>query len=626
MLQNIRDNARGVGAIIMLGLLIIAFAIWGIDFQFGANQPVVTVNGKEVSNNLIANAYQQQIQRFQEFYPNGIPDVAQEELKQNVIDSFVRSELLNQHVVEQGYALSNASVMDAIRDLPAFQLDGKFSTTQFDFRARTAGMTQDGLFNEFRDSMLLQQLSNGFVNSSFITPAEAMLRGRLESEQRTIRELRVPVSTLISTVTLDDNAIADDYEFNNDDYLTEEMVRIDYIELDPAKLGERVDISDEALQQRYEQGVDADEYSSPEQRNARHILVAINDDRDDETARSEASALRDRILAGEEFASLASEYSDDAGSKPAGGELGWNNGEGYVGPFRDALFSMTEDQISEPIKTRFGYHIIKVEGIRGNEPKPFEDVRDQIEAELRNDAALDRLSELVIELDELVYDIDDSLTTAAEEAEVEVQQLPWFTRASGTGIATYPEVRDAAFSEQVLNDRLNSTSINLDGKIVYLRLNDHRPSRTMTLEEVSPRIEMRLRREAASQQALVLGNDLLAKLNSGSSIDTVAGEVDLSAGELKTVARLEQSLPIEARNELFATDYEEGRYSYGGVALPNGDFFLFELHGVETGEPLNAAAAQDVARANANSELAAYIASLREAADVEVRPDQLITR
>ncbi len=626
MLQNIRDNARGFGAILMLGLLILAFAIWGIDFQFGANQPVVKVNGKEVSNSLIANSYNQQIQRFQEFYPNGIPDVTQAELKQNVIDSFVRNEVLTQHVAEEGYHVSDDKVMQAIQELPAFQLDGKFNAAQFEFLARRNGLSSDGLFNDFRKSMVLQQLSEGFVNSSFVTSDEARLRGRLESEIRTVREMRILASSLLADITIEDSAIETDYELNQDEYLTREMVSIDYIELDPKVMAETVTVSEEDLRARYDTGVDLDEYSSPEQRNARHILVAVNDDRDDAAARSQAQALRDRIIAGEDFAELAKEFSDDAGSKPAGGELGWNSGGGYVGPFRDALFSMTQDQISEPIKTRFGYHIIRAEGVRGSEPKPFEEVRDQILSELREGAALDKLSALVDELDEIVYDIDDSLGSAAEAAGVEVQQVPFFTRENGTGIATFPAVREVAYSQQVLSDKLNSNSIQLEDKYVYIRLNEHRPSRLMTLEEVRPRIEARLKRERAADQVSALGSDLVTRLNEGAAIEEVAASADLVLGETKEISRLDRSLPPPAISAVFATSIEGGSSAHGGVELPNGDYYIYELQRIDPGDSLSATQVQDVARANANMELAAYIASLRELADIEVRADALKTQ
>ncbi len=626
MLQNIRDNASGFGALLMLGLLILAFAIWGIDFQFGANQPVAKVNGEEVANFQIANAYNQQIQRFQEFYPNGIPELTQTELKNNVIDTFVRNELLYQHVKKEGYSVSDDKVMGFINDIDAFKLDGRFDAAQFEFLANRNGMSSDGLFNDFRKSMMLQQLSDGFVASSFLTKDEALMRGKLESESRTVRELRIPVAKLLSEVTVEESAIQADYEFNQADYLTEEMVKIDYLELDPAIIATTVTVSEEDMRRRYEDGLAADEYASPEQRNGRHILIAVNDDRDDATARAEAQALRDRIMAGEDFAELAREYSDDAGSKPSGGELGWNSGEGYVGPFRDALFSMTADQVSEPIKTRFGYHIIRAEGIRGDEPKSFEEVRARIEAELREGAALDRLSDLVNELDEVVYDIDDSLGSAAEEAGVEVQQSAWFGRNNGTGIATYPAVRDAAFSQQVLNDKLNSNSVNLDGKFVYLRINDHRPARAMTLDEVRPRIEARLKSEMASEQTAVLGADILAKLNAGTSIEEAADLENLTVSEVKEISRLDQSLAAPAKRSVFAATLDGDNPAYGGASLPNGDYYVYELQSIKAGTVLDEAQIEDVARANANMELAAYIASLREQADIVINSDALRTQ
>ena len=336
--------------------------------------------------------------------------------------------------------------------------------------------------------------------------------------------------------------------------------------------------------------------------------------------------MRDRIIAGEDFAELAKEYSDDAGSKPSGGELGWSSGEGYVGPFRDALFSMTTDQVSEPIKTRFGYHVIRAEGVRGNEPKSFEEVRTRIEAELREGAALDKLSDLVNEIDEVVYDIDDSLSSAAEVAGVEVQQATWFSRNGGAGIATFPAVREVAFSQQVLNDKLNSNSIELEGKFVYLRLNEHRPARTMTLDEVRPRIEARLKSVLASEQTAALGADMLSKVTTGVSVEEVAELENLTVSEAKEISRLDQSLAASAKRALFAATISGEEPVYGGVSLPNGDYYLYELQSVEEGAALDTAQIEDIARANANMELAAYIASLRELADVEIKADQLRTQ
>lgn len=625
MLQNIRDNARGFGALLMLGLLILAFAVWGIDFQFGANTPVVQVNGEEVPNNQLANAYNQQIQRYQQVYPGGIPELTQAELKNNVIESFVRNELLTQHMADEGYQVSDAKVWESIRDMPGFQADGEFNIDQFAFIAQRNGLSEDGLFRELRKNLVLQQLTNSLMESAFVTPDEARLRGSLEKENRYIREMRLTASGLMKDIEVDAEAIAAEYELNQSNYTTEERVTVEYIELDPVKIAEGIEVSDEVLRALYDEGVSAGNFSRPEERNARHVLISTGT-RDDAAALSEAQAVRARIIAGEDFATVAEETSDDAGTKINGGSLGWSDGAGFVGPFRDALNSMTVDQISEPIKTRFGYHIIKVDGIRGNDAMPFEEARESLSSEYRANEARDRMNDLVNEIDDVVYEIDDSLVSAAEVAGVEIQTSPSFGRNSGGGIAGYPAVRDAAFSDPVLVQKLNSTSIELDGKFVYLRNKAHAPSRTMSLEEVSLRIETLIKQRMAAEQAAVQGAQVVAELQGGADLATVAADNELTLSEELSLQRIDRGLPAEAIEAIFAQDRPaQDEVIYDGVKLTSGDYLIYALSKVEAGDPLDEAQADNYSNALANIEFAAYIANLREKASVVVKADQLKT-
>ncbi|NNF17227.1 MAG: hypothetical protein HKN70_10795, partial [Gammaproteobacteria bacterium] len=431
MLQKIRDNATSGFAFIMLGLLILAFAVWGIDFQFGGSQVIVEVDGEEVPSYQIVNAYNQQIQQFQQFYPNGIPELQQEQLKQRVVESFVRNQLLLSHTTGAGYGMPDDKVRDAIRSTPGFQVDGKFNAASFEYAANRGGFSPEGLYNEFRQSLVMQQLAQGLTETAFVTKEDIRTRGALERETRTVRTVRIAASDLLDEVEIDPAEVQSTYEFNQAEYMTEEKVRLDYIELDPEKIADTFEIDDGELQDRYTAGVETGEFSRPETRNGRHILIAVDADTTEEQARTEAEALRERIMAGEDFAELAKEFSDDAGSKPQGGELGWNTRDAYVGPFADAMFSMAVDDVSEPIKTRYGFHIIRLEGVRGNENQPFEEVRDQLVEELKNDRARAELTELMSELDELVYDVDDSLADAAAAAGVEIQQSDWITRSGG---------------------------------------------------------------------------------------------------------------------------------------------------------------------------------------------------
>ena len=491
MLQKIRDKASGALVIFMLGLLILAFAVWGIDFQGGANANVLEVNGEEIPAYRVVNAYNQQVQNLQQYYPDGIPDLQQERIKDSVMESFVRSELLTQHAREAGFGASDQSVWDGIRSSPNFQIDGQFNLDQFKFLAASNNFSADGLFNEFRKSRIIEQVAKGLSDSAFVTSAEITQRGKLERENRTYRSMTLKAGSLLPEVTTDDAMIQAEYDLNQSDYFTEESVRVNYIEIDPTKISENIEVTEDALRERYETGLGNNEFDQEQTRKARHILIAESDRSEDE-ARSLAADLRARVLAGEDFAELASEYSDDAGSKILGGELDWSARDAFVGPFSDALFSMVDGDVSEPIKSRYGYHVIRLEGVRGDAVKPFEEVRNSLTASLKSNLVLDELNNIISDVDDAAYDSDENLTVAAEIAGVEVQESPWFSRLGGSGIAVNADNRSVAFSGQILTDKLNSNSIKVDDKYYYLHLNEYRPSVQMPIDEVRARIRSKL--------------------------------------------------------------------------------------------------------------------------------------
>ncbi|NNF15089.1 MAG: hypothetical protein HKN70_00005, partial [Gammaproteobacteria bacterium] len=233
------------------------------------------------------------------------------------------------------------------------------------------------------------------------------------------------------------------------------------------------------------------------------------------------------------------------------------------------------------------------------------------------------LTELMSELDELVYDVDDSLADAAAAAGVEIQQSDWITRSGGTGIGSSAAVRDIAFSTEVLNDGLNSNAIEVDEKVVYVRLNEHRPAQLMTLDEVRPRIVNELKTRLAGEKATEIGTEQLTLLNNGNGIEEVALALDLEVSEERSIQRSDRELPAEAVTEIFAADKPGDTPVHGGASASNGDYVLFELNSVAAGDPLDDAQVEELVRAVANMEFAAYIAALREKAKVVTRPELL---
>jgi peptidyl-prolyl cis-trans isomerase D len=475
-------------------------------------------------------------------------------------------------------------------------------------------------------------LQSGIQNSAFITEPELKRAVAIRDEQRQLAYLTIPAKNYIARAKVTDKEIAAYYKAHADQFMTAEKVSLDYVELDQAQLAKDIKPTEADLQAAYQQQIA--NFQQQETREAQHILIAVsgNDPKADAAAKAKAEDILKQLKAGADFGKLAAKYSDDPGSAKNGGDLGWVSKGEMVKPFEDALFGIKKvGDIVGPIRSKYGYHIIKLEGIRAGKTKPFSEVRAQLAAGYAQKKAEDEYYALGDQLANLAYEHPDSLDTVSKQLNLPINTVSDVTHDTGTGIAANPAVRKAAFSEGVLNQGLNSEPIQLGpNHVVVIRVKGHTPSEQKPLSEVRPEIAKLLQQQEAEKQASQVAADVMAALKAGQEPAKVARKYSAKLVPAKYVERHDNSVPAALLTAAFAAVHPDAkRPVIESVALADGDQAVFILSDVKPGDLASMdkqhsqMSTRDLMRANGQAEFAAYLANLHQHAKIKINRDNM---
>ncbi|HSG65318.1 MAG TPA: SurA N-terminal domain-containing protein, partial [Gammaproteobacteria bacterium] len=421
MLKQLREGVGRWIAGVILALIAVTFIFWGIDFNMAVPTFAARVNGEEIPLADFDRALQIQQAELADLYRVEFTEDVQRELRRTVIERLVRNEALLQRVDAAGYGVTDAQVMAAIRNRTEFQVDGEFSMDLYRARLLSQGIPPTAFEAMQREQLELIELQTGIANSAFYTPAEYRRYIELSRQQREIGYASFPAAAFAERVEVTDEQVAEYYDTNRSQYMTEESVDLEYIELLASDLASSVEVTEEALREYYEQ--EQSRFTTEEQRRARHILFTGDD------AEQRAQSALERSNAGEDFAALAMELSDDPGTQSQGGDLGWIGRGLLVGPFEDALFEMEVGAVVGPVETNFGHHLIKLEELRAGEVQPFEQVRDELVEEFRQSQSDQAFYARATELAERAFDAYDELATVATQLELPLESFMGFTRS-----------------------------------------------------------------------------------------------------------------------------------------------------------------------------------------------------
>ena len=602
MLQSIRDRSKSWGAKIIIGAVVVTMAMFGVDSLVtlftGSPDDVAEVNGQTITRQQVEMNVQRAIRSGQ------VPPEQERALRNQVLDELITDALLDSYAEDGGLYLSEGQLDQLIVTLPEFQdQNGRFSSDLFRNRLASAGYSPTSFREELKADMQRQQLQQGLAFSDFTLDSERERLGELQRQTRSFRYHLLSEADLETPPQVSEEQLEAYYAENADNYQRPEQVRIEYVIIDREEMAAEYDIDEQQLRDAYaERGRDAE-------RRVSHIMVTFNGERSRDEAEARLEEVQARLDAGDEFAELAEEYSDDTSTSEAGGDLGTVSRGFFDDAFEEAAFSLGEGETSGIVESGNGLHLIRVTEL---DMPSFEAMRD----ELQRDAAL---SEVTDDFNRRVQQlIDDSfaaddLQSVADDIDLELHTTDWVSRDAADGVLSEPGVMDAAFSDDVLVEGFNSEVIELDDdRRMVLRVAEHRDATLLELDEVRERVEAsvsaNLRREALRE----LAEEQIAALRDGD-------ELDLDWQTVEAAGRQSGAAPRAVIQAAFRLPRPDGETRYGHV-LDGDQVAIIALDEVASGEvdaEVDGFVTQMAERLRAQAAIQGLLEYLRSTAEIE---------
>ncbi len=634
MLQSIRERAQGWFATVVFGLLLIPFALWGVNWYVRDRSEIVVakVNGTKVRLQEYERAYQEQ-RRYMQTLLSDSSLLDGKFLKQQTVDKLVNDRLLESATEHHGLRIGDGDLVGAIQLFPAFQQDGKFVPQLYENRLRDLGLSPTGFEERMRVDLATEQLHQGVSDTNFVTQAAIEAVEKLKGQRRDVVFATVAAEPLKSQIVPTDAEIEDYYQRNSARFMSPEMVKLAYVELSADELGKQVAVDEQALKEHYENNKAT--YSTPEERSANHILVHVKQDakpEEVEAARKLAEGYLNDAKAGKSFEEIAMQNSDDVGSKAEGGKTGFFPRGVMAREFEDAAFSMQPGELRGPIRTEFGWHVIRLNEIKPASSKTFEEARADVEAALRKEQAEKRFFDMADQLSTLTYENSDSLEPAAKALGLTVKETDFVARTGGQGMFANPKVVEAAFSSEVITERLNSQPVEIaPTHTVVMRLLEHKPSALRALPEVRTEVVTLVTAEIAKRKAEERGKALLERLAKGEKREALAQSEQLAWTEVTGATRDDDTKLSRAVGRLaFRIPYTTpGEVRYDGLSLGTGDYVIVGITGIaepdlsKPDEEKRKVERESLFANYANNDWRDYLAALKAEAKVTTYTDKL---
>ncbi len=636
MLGYIRESVQGWIAWAIVILLIIPFALWGINEYFGSGGSLVVanVNGEEITQQAYQREFYQQRDRMREMFGDQFnPSLMDPQIKKKALDDIINREVIIQTADQAGYRISDDFLVQTIQSFDAFKESGEFSNNLYKQQLTSQGESPATFEYRMQRAMLSQQMYSGVAATPVVTKHDVDYLLKLQEQSRDIGYMVLKADSFKQEADATEEAIKQFYDQHNEQYMTPEMVSLQYLELNVSDLTTDQQPSDEELKQFYDERSNL--YVIPEERRTRHILVNVDASATEEqiqAAKTKANELRKKISEGADFEKLAKENSDDPGSAQLGGDIGFFGKDSLDPAYEEAMFKLKVGEVSEPVLSAFGYHIIKLEEIREAQAKPFEEVKSTLIAEYQQGVAERKFFELSEKLTNLAYEVPDTLEDAAGATGLQVKTTDLFPRTGGTGIAANPKVSTAAFSDEVLKQGYNSEPIGVgENHVVVIRVKDHQEAKLKPFDEVKNAIKVQLVNEKAQQRAEQQGLNIIEQLAKGEATAEAAAKIVnvewKKAGELK---RTDRSIDGKIVQQAFKmTKPQEGKTSFSGVVLASGDYAVIGVNKVTDGdvasieEPKRQTLVRNIAGIRGEAAFVNLLQSLKNNSSIVIQEDNL---
>ena len=618
MLEKIRDGSQGVVAKTILGVVILSFALAGIGSYLGGSSDVASaiVNGQPISSAQLDQEFQRDRARLEQQFGQMFQSIANNEsymngVRKGALDRLIARELIKQTAAKMDIRVGDEEIKQAIRDDENFHIDGKFDNNRYLTAIARARYRVEQYRELVRSEMIQNQLVSSISNTDFTLKNEAQLIAQLEQQSRDIRLIEINASNFVADITINDEQVSTYYDLNNSRFMNTEQVSLKYIDLKVSDLKAKVTIDPQLVQAAYDENVE--QYKTAERRKLSHILIEFGDD--EVAAKALAEATLAKINSGSDFSELAKEVSQDSFSAQNGGDLDWVELGVMEASFNDVAFALALNETSNIVRTEFGFHLIKATEISAVTTRAFADVKDSIEQELLVDEAKELFYELQQQLADLAFEVPENLDEAAIALDVKVKETVLFARFSAPASVNFPDVINAAFSEAVLGEGINSDVIEINSDhLIVVRLKQHHPSEVKAFADVKAQIVAMLKQEKAQELAQDKAQEYFDAWQAGTDV-TGATVTDKLA-----VLRSDKTLDSAIVTATFK------------LAKPSSDTKSIELVTTRNGQAIiklvGVSDASDVSeevlsvterlnRANSSSTINAFIESLKKSSDIQ---------
>jgi peptidyl-prolyl cis-trans isomerase D len=588
MLQDIRKNSQGTVAKIIVGLIVVVFALFGVESivgGIGGEPEIATVNGEEISQSGFLRAVEgKRRQIMSQMGDKADPDLIDEALlRSSVLEGMINEEILVQDSDAKGLFVSEMAVDDYIRGIEQFQVDGQFSNEQLQMLLRNAGLTLQSYRDSLKSQFVLGQSRSGLIASAFVLENETDEIIALDRQTRSFGMATVYKSDYKDSIVVTDDEVSAFYELNKNNYMKPENVEVSYLVLDRTDLEKDINIDDADLKKLYES--EKQDYQGDEQRGASHILVKIDDKSSDTQALEKIKEVQAKLKAGESFASLAKQYSDDEGSVQNGGSLGLSSKGVYVSDFEAALFTLAVGEVSKPVKTEFGYHLIRLDQIEANDVPSFDEMKELLESRLLKQKVDDIYAQMAERLSDISYSSPD-LDEAAEVLGLEVRSLVGVSAETKNLLFSNRKVQKALFSNELVAEKHNSELIEVeDGKSLVFRVESYQAETIQPLVDVKDVIRNTLKLGKSSEFAQNAGLSFIERLKSGELAVDVSDNMGLNWKEYNDIRRDNVMLNREVITKIFTMSKNKvDQDQWFSFTVSGGDYTVVRLSKVLEGD------------------------------------------
>ncbi|MCE3252946.1 MAG: peptidylprolyl isomerase [Cellvibrio sp.] len=581
MLQHLRDNSRGVISFILIGFLVIIFALTGVEALFNwdtsANQ-AAKVNGEPVTEMDVARAISMQKQQMLNTYGDQIPAefLTDEYLRKPVIENLVQRMVLSQAAGKSGMTIGNTYLGEQIASAPQFKNEaGAFDNDRYQQVLRNMGYTHSTYSKILSDEIVINQLQAGISATAFTTPFQLDDVVALSFQSRDLGYVILPAAKVRESIQVETAEIQAYYDANQQMFTSEEQIAVDFITLSVTDLMKNITVTEEQVRKQYEQNLSS--FVATPERQAAHILVeGENQDK--------IKTVTDKLAAGEDFAALAKEFSDDSGSKEQGGDLGFTKGDAFPAEFEAALAKLKVGEVSAAVKTDAGTHFIKLLAEKGSEAPAFEEQKASIEDQLKRAEAEGLFVAQLEKLRDLSYNAE-SLAEVAQELGLKAENSGLFERSKGKDLMANAKVVAAAFSAEVLQEGNSSDVIEIDSSnVIVLKKTDHKPSQVKPLASVQEQITNTLKDQKAKTLLTEQATKMIADLKSGANFSELSKVVGVELKQAKAVTRSTAEIDSDVLRYAFTMNKPApGASTFGSVTTANGDIAVVAVETVTPG-------------------------------------------